>query len=284
MINRKRPISKLVESRRKKVNSLGNLKAVWIILAFIVGVFLLCTVFTSIFKVRVVDVVFDGYSCGNEDEVRNGLGLYNQTIFWVNNTALSTKVKNTFPCVKEIKISKYLPDKLAVLIEGRVPIALIVKGQGLNGMINLAQVEATAASSAATVDFSIPTSVSSKFFMDHDGVLFYNTDGDVNIPLVYTTRDLAIKDSLGIEMGMGLEKTLEILKKIELSPKLVKIDDANNLIIVGNQNTKIILSLKNGLLKQLASLQLIWQKNKIDSKRIDSIDLRFAKPVVVYSK
>jgi hypothetical protein len=69
-----------------------------------------------------------------------------------------------------------------------------------------------------------------------------------------------------------------------MNPKLLKVSMSGTMIIVDVQEMKVILNLKGEYLKQLASLQLILQKNKIDSKRIESVDLRFAKPVVIYSK
>lgn len=270
----------LKKKLKKPTNFLGLIRLVLIVGLVVTGVVMI----QGVFKVKEVEVVFDSYACGNEEEVENGLKLYDQVIYLLNQERMNTRVKNEFPCVKEVRLNKYLPNKVAVLIIGRVPIASIVKGEGLGGMIDLAQVEATAASSAATVDFSIPTAVSDKFFMDQRGVLFYSTTGDVNIPVVYTDQDVGIRQNLGSEVGNGIWEVLNLLAKMELVPKLIKISNGEVLLIVTRDDEKIILNLKSDLLKQLASLQLIWQKNKIDAKRIDSIDLRFSKPVVVYSK
>lgn len=256
------------------------LKVILIIVFFVISLMLL----QNMFKIKTVNVVFDSYSCGNEEDVKNNLRLYDQIIFWLGPEMFNNRIKNDFPCVKEARLNKYLPNEVAVLIVGRVPLASIVKGEGLSGMIDLAQVEATAASSAATVDFSIPAPGSDKFFMDDQGILFYSTTGDANIPVIYVNHDVSIRQSLGNEVGMGVKNVMDTLLKLEWNPKLIKINNNKDLLLLTDKNIKVILNLKRDLLKQLASLQLIWQKNKIDAKRIESIDLRFTKPVVIYSK
>ncbi|KKS13713.1 MAG: hypothetical protein UU67_C0020G0034, partial [Candidatus Daviesbacteria bacterium GW2011_GWB1_41_5] len=46
---------------------------------------------------------------------------------------------------------------------------------------------------------------------------------------------------------------------------------------------KVILSLQKDIPLQLASLQLITEKAKIDGRLIEVVDTRFNKPVVVYA-
>lgn len=253
-----------------------------LLIIFILGC--LGYLFSKIFLVRTVDVVFDGYACGDESSLVDGLGLKNQQLFLINTEVVNKRIKNDFACVKQVQLNKYYPDRVAVLVVGRKPIASVVQGIGLGGLIDLAQVEATAASSAATVDFSIPSVGSDKFFIDEDGVLFYSTGGDVNLPLVFVNQELSLKMSLGSVLGGGIRDVLDMLVKLNMNPKLLKVSMSGTMIIVDVQEMKVILNLKGEYLKQLASLQLILQKNKIDSKRIESVDLRFAKPVVIYSK
>jgi hypothetical protein len=106
----------------------------------------------------------------------------------------------------------------------------------------------------------------------------------VNLPLVFVNQELSLKMSLGSVLGGGIRDVLDMLVKLNMNPKLLKVSMSGTMIIVDVQEMKVILNLKGEYLKQLASLQLILQKNKIDSKRIESVDLRFAKPVVIYSK
>lgn len=272
-------------SRRSKNKRTFSIKKILIVCLaigslFILGGFLV----NKFFNVARVDLVFDSYACGDENQIENSLSIKKRLIFWVNDDEVSKKLKTQYSCINEVVFSKYLPNKIAILISGRKPIATVVTGRSTGNMINISQIEATAASSAATIDFSVPEPQSDKFFVDESGFLFFQTSGDVNLPLVFINQDLSLKMSLGQNIGVGLKNAIEVINKFGLNPKLVKIESDGILVVVGEKGQKVILSLDNELLKQLASLQLILQKNKIDSKRIESIDLRFSKPVVIYSK
>jgi len=53
--------------------------------------------------------------------------------------------------------------------------------------------------------------------------------------------------------------------------------------LMTDSSAGIALNLESDIKRQLASLQLILSKSKIEQREVSSIDLRFAKPVVVYS-
>lgn len=266
--------------RPKKRSGANWLRAAVVILILISGIL----VFRQIFIIRRVDITFDGYACDNQQVVESLLGLQGKVILWLSESNIEQKIRSNFFCVRSIELNKYFPDRVAVLVHGRYPVAVAVKGEGLSGLLDLTQIEATAASSAATVDYSIPQPVGSKYLMDEEGILFYSTEGDVNLPTLYIGSDLSLKQNFGREIGIGIKNLFETLTKIGITPKVVKLTNSKTTVVIGQDGEKLVLNLKNALLKQLASLQLIWQKNKIDSKRIESIDLRFDKPVVIYSK
>lgn len=46
--------------------------------------------------------------------------------------------------------------------------------------------------------------------------------------------------------------------------------------------TKIIFSAEKGISEQMASLQFLWERFKIEGKRPQKVDLRFEKPVVTF--
>ncbi len=81
--------------------------------------------------------------------------------------------------------------------------------------------------------------------------------------------------------GSDIKNTLKIIDKITssgFSVKVIKIDPPKNLLIEGIY--KVYFSLDKNIDIQLASLQLILNQAKIDSEKVDYIDLRFEKPVI----
>jgi len=68
-------------------------------------------------------------------------------------------------------------------------------------------------------------------------------------------------------------------RKYEINISEAEVLDQDFLVL---SPRKIAFSLKRDILKQLVSLQLILQKAKIDESMIETVDLRFDKPVVKF--
>jgi hypothetical protein len=106
-----------------------------------------------------------------------------------------------------------------------------------------------------------------------------------------------VGEELASEYGRGaaaeaqkIKELRQKLKDLQIETTSVKITQGTYLLIVGNyqktlgnqKDLKLAFLLTGNHLQELASLQLILQRNKIDLKSIESIDLRFDKPIVVY--
>ncbi len=106
---------------------------------------------------------------------------------------------------------------------------------------------------------------------------------EYNIPRIYF-YDKNI--SLGNKLDKSLKDSLKILDKIRTFG--VNIKDTrvlNDLFLIYPQEgwPKIIFRMDDKVDIQLASLQLILEKTKIDNKELEFIDLRFDKPIVKFA-
>jgi len=177
---------------------------------------------------------------------------------------------------------KQLPNQLKVKVIGREPVAVVLRESSLSAQVDLKQLEATSASRTAWLNWGSGSHDSEKeFWVDQLGVLFAKAQLLENLPLIYWVNDeLAVGKQVNTQQLNNLREILAKLGPMEL----IRVNEAGNLMLIGSDKQRMLFSLNREVNSQLASLQLIQQKSKIESKEINLIDLRFNKPVVIYTK
>lgn len=239
----------------KKKNLLVFILALGLILFFISQ--------SNFFSIKKVEVfVTNRLDCANQTQLKDSVQLLGKNIFFINIDDLSRKVKEKFFCVKNISLAKNLFDKVEINVSGREPAAYLL---------------ATPSAQEAT----------SSFLIDDEGVVFSMDINNLTIPTVFVN---ITNFSLGqkLERGAEIAKILDKIKTYGLDGKISVLED-NSFII--QSNPKVIFSLERNIDKQLASLQLILNKAKINrrtvptevginAEELEFIDLRFDKPVI----
>lgn len=232
-------------------------------------------------------------TCTNQNDLQRRLSqTVGKNYFSINQKKVEEQILKEFPCVssltfkngffKDFLLNIFSSNKYVnVFITERKPIAQINLITQKLDLIDLKALEATSSSSAGQLNFQTDeSSVSGIFLADNLNYIFSKNE-DKSLPQVFL---ISGNLSIGQKLPPGmLQDTLEILKKLnELSVevKTARIE-SGQLLIDGSQ--KLIFSLNKDINYQLASLQLILQKAKMESKLMEKIDLRFDKPVVVYS-
>lgn len=207
--------------------------------------------------------------------------IKNENILFFNEQRIKNKIFSEYVCVKNISFEKKFPNKLKIIINGRKSIAKISSYKS-NELIDLKELEATVSSEAALLDWSSSeTSSTDNFIIDDEGIIFTNKDEN-GLPVLY----MPIADNL-LKIGNKLKNTdfkkvsLLFNKLSQMNVNLLQTKlSGQNLQVLGQP--KIVFLLEKDVLKQLASLQLILEKAKIDERNMEIIDLRFDKPVVKY--
>ncbi len=270
--------------RKSYAPKLGFLKSkrIWILFLIIIIILAVVLYNSSLLKIKKIVISPSNLSCANQNQILQSLNLLNKNILTINETQLDKKLKSQFLCIERVSFKKTIPNNLAINISERsaaVVISLLPTKQ-----LNLDTTEATSSTQEAKLDFSVSESSSStKYLVSRDGLIFAKwIDGDVvSVPIIYI-----VDPNLGLAKTIPeniTEKILGVLKKLtelQIEIKSVKID-SNKLLIDGVP--RLIFSLKKDLNVQFASLQLILQQAKMNSKGLEQIDLRFDKPVIIYS-
>lgn len=253
-------------------------------LAFPLIIFL---VFFLIWKLGILNIeqIFleiNNAACTSEESIKKELDLVGKNIFFINESSIEKKLKGKFPCVRDIELEKKILNKVKVKVEGRVGMVKVTSFTEKE-TLDLLDLEATSSSQAALLNWSFPQFVQDKFLADSEGVLFAKSQ-DENLPtLFWPEENLKVGQRMDLWLFSKVREVLTKLSTLEGSnfggSSKMKLSSNQLLVKMGQ---KIVFSLEKDHLRQLASLQLILQKAKIDGRMIDFIDLRFDKPVVIY--
>lgn len=238
--------------------------------------------------------------CTTEEAVKTEAKLEGQQIFLINISKVAERIKKRFICIDSVQLERVPPGKVKIKLTERIPAAKVNVILQPN-LENLKMQEASPSSESGRLDFSIDESRTSlQFLVDKLSFIFADNNDfareyykEVSKVPEFFVISQAEKKGEFIK-NKATSSVLEILPKInalKVPVDSVKIDQ-NKILISGDPD--LVFSTDKDLNRQLASLQLILQKATMNStdpskkepenKPIELIDLRFDKPIVVYSK
>ncbi|TSC87728.1 MAG: Uncharacterized protein G01um10147_414 [Microgenomates group bacterium Gr01-1014_7] len=239
-----------------------------ILLIISMGVFLFRS---NIFTITSIEVEIEKVGCVESDKIRDASNLLGQNFFLLNSSKLENDLKNKYVCIHKVNLSRYFPNKVKLFIFGREPAAILIV---------LKDGEAT--ESAEATPSAEASSSAEGFVVDNEGVVYSNSIEQINAPYIYAGGlNLTVGQKIKDDFIGKILKILEKLKSFGVDVKETKIY-SNSLLLTGAM-PRIIFKLSDNIDTQIASLQLILNKAKIDGEILEFIDLRFDKPVVKFA-
>lgn len=255
-----------------KKNSFTKFKIIIILFSAAILFFVFIFFKSGFFTIKQLEVKTELTNCTDENNLKDKSGILGQNFFLINEKKIKEKLKNSFFCIKDINFSKILPDKIKMSAVGRSPYAKLIS---INNW--------EASSSSLIENTATPTAkeAGSIYLADSEGVVFSKDDITLTLPDVYIfNQDLSVGIKLQDDYLKKTLKILEQLKNLGINGSQAYI--FNNLFIV-NYSPRIVFRLDVDINLQIASLQLILQKAKIDESRLEFIDLRFDKPLIKFA-
>lgn len=229
---------------------------------------------TSLLAIKEIEIKKNKVGCADENQLKESTFLYGENFFLINTQNLTKNLLAKFICVKEINLSRSFPDKVRLEFIGREPAASV---------INLQKNEASISAFITNVATPSAEQIKEAYLVDNEGIVFAKLESELNIPKIYAD-DLSFKErSLKNDLLTDCLKILDKARTFGLDVRDTWIKDDVFLINPSAGGPKIIFRLDNTIDIQIASLQLILQKAKIDESRLELIDLRFDKPVVRFA-
>lgn len=247
--------------RPKKKARKPLFKIYFLISLLVLSAFVFTFLKSGLFNIKKIDI--EGQPCAGYEEIKNASALMGQNFFLVNKTKAEDSVKKKFICIKKAEVKRTLPDKVKLNIINRQALAILA---------DLKQEASLSATPSAE-------EVNDYYMVDDEGVVFGKAGGEGGA-LIYA---LGLELSVGGSLGKKAQDLVKVMEKIKNSGLESRQSIVNGEIFTVDLNppvSRIILKLSEDLDVQLASLQLIVDKAKIDSEQLEFIDLRFDKPVV----
>ena len=233
----------------------------------------------GILRVSKVSVSQEGIPCISDDVLLEQTFIQDNFYWEIDQARLESEVIVKFPCVLAVSLKYKFINEAEVIVKNRKPIAAI-KSYRPPLPVLFDNKEATPSSTSAVLNWSFPDLVAENEVVDKSGKVFLASDTSW-LPLVLIDRhDLKVGDDINDILFTNLTEIFSKFSEVGLSVYRVKIVGQ---YLMTDSSPGIALNLESDIKRQLASLQLILSKSKIEQREVSSIDLRFAKPVVVYS-
>lgn len=266
---------KFLSRRQNRIYSLIKLVLIPLLLVALgLGIYILF--FSNLFIVSKIHIKTEKLDCVSADDLRKESKVRGQNLFLVNIVEAEKRLQDGFICIKSAELKRQPPDRIRLEVTSRHPAALLVLLKKENISTESAQ-----ASSSASLDFS-KLDPKKSFLVDTDGIIYSQNTENINIPKIYLWDDnLELGKKVSAELIKNSSIIIEKLGSFGMLVNEAKLLSENTLII--NSSPKIIIALKKDIISQLASLQLILEKAKIDEESLEIVDLRFDKPVVKFN-
>lgn len=259
--------------RQKSKKKFSIVKKIPIAVGFCIFVGLLFLLFKSgILNIKNVEMHSVDLSCASKSQLLNSAQIKGKNFFLVDSQSVSNIITAKFICVKSVALVKTFPDQVKMNVLNR---------QAKAQLITLKNSESSASSLLENTATPSAHEYQNFYLIDDEGTIFSKSLNSDTISKIYIYDS---SQNIGQKLaGSNAKNILAIFDKVKLFGL-----DTKNSVIVNNYYIifslpKVIFRLDSSIDIQLASLQLILEKAKIDLKSMEFIDLRYDKPVVRYT-
>lgn len=219
--------------------------------------------------------------CVSIDQLNSEINSIDKNSLFFNPEKFRNILINKYECIKDISIAYKFPDSANISISGR---KFLAKVYSVDTPLNIIDTESSMSSETALINWDFPgESSEDAFVVDETGFIFNKVKSDFPLPAIFLSGNVDFGTKLDNQNFSSIDQIfskLLTLPPISYQPNFKAKMFENTLLL--NTSPKLAFSLNRDILKQLASLQLILQKAKIDERVAEFIDLRFDKPVVQY--
>lgn len=239
---------------------------------------------SDLLAVREINVQFVKSFCQNEIEIRQQIKLDKQNWFTLNTSSLTDELLQKNHCLEQVDVKREWFNRVEIRLIGRTPEAVMQLVRITPGIAQLIDVESSASSQTAILDFSDQIQPEGdNYWVDRFGKIFMTEASPSSLPKYFMIeRELVVGKSLNSRLVLEGNRAVVQMNLLGLVPNWVKITNHDVFLAKMKDGLEVVIALDEDVLRQTASLQLILQKAKIDSKSINRVDLRFDKPVVIY--
>lgn len=224
----------------------------------------------NLFEIKKTEINLVETSCVTKDQVLEKLSLLNQNIFLFEKSLDINVFKNQFFCVKSVQVEKHYPNQVLVTVNGRIPIA---------NVLTVSKVASSSASASATF-ISTSSAKEDSFLVDDEGIIFAKEFKQNLVNVSFVDQKFILGQKIEKNIIQPLLEIIKRLKDLSINIEYINVQEDTITLVY---KPIIFFTTKRDVNKQVASLQLILEKAKIEAKELELIDVRFEKPIIKYA-
>ncbi len=261
--------SYLINNKKRKFNYPHKFFLIFLIIVFVSAGYM---VFRSrVFAIKNFDLQKEDANCVEDSYIKEKSGILGRNLLLFNGEKDSKDLKKQFICIKNVNFSKIIPNKIRINIIGR---------KSAMQLISVNNWEASASSLIENISTPSASLIGDFYIVDDEGVVFSKESTLGDNPKVYFFKKGFL---IGVQLqDESLKKAQIIINQLRNNGIEVKSMTIYNNLFIVDSLPRVIFSLDGNVDVQIASLQLILQKAKINGDNLAFIDLRFDKPIVKF--
>lgn len=245
-------------------------KIILLILILILALIFLIIKFNFL-NVKILEISITKANCTDEKQISSFSNILGRNFFLTNQKSIEQILKGKFICIRNVTLNKTFPDKIKLQVWGRDAFAIVIP---------LKNKEATAAAFLENIATPSANPSDEDFLVDREGVIFAKAVNIYNQPKIFVNDSSLSLGKLNNNFAQNCLKILEKTQQFGLDINTSLVWD--NVFIIFS-SPKIYFKLDNSIESQIASLQLILEKAKIDQRSVEFVDLRFDKPIIRFA-
>jgi len=220
-----------------------------LVLVLIVTVVLYLALLSPVFKIKTGKI--EGTDCVNQN-FPHEINVEGKNIFLISTQKIKNDLKNKYSCLGDLEVKKDYPSTISV------------KADTLKSVLKIDGSDFTLTADGLVIKYK--GSQTTPVFFAPQGIQFIENQKitDKTILFVITLAD-------------DIQKSDFVISNI-------RIVEQGSIAVYSRQESVAIFSQSRDIALQIDSLQAILAKAKIDSSKIEKIDLRFDKPILVLKK
>lgn len=239
----------------------------------------------QVFNISSVEIRSEEIDCVDVTSLKKEIDLTGKNILLVKDENIAN-ITQKYHCVKSFTTKKHYPQKVTIFLNKRSPLARVLKLPN-DSSFNLASLTSSPSSQTALINWTFPKVLEKSYLVvDDTGYIFTKTEATDSAIIFTPEGDLKLGLQLNFDKFSKIAVIIDKLNELRFDTAYINpaIKIADGYCLVKLNGFSLAFSLQKDIFGQLASLQLILQKAKIDGNKIETIDLRFERPVVIYGK
>lgn len=191
-----------------------------------------------------------------------------RSIIFVNQKRLESEIRKNFLTINQVTVTKNLPNQISVSLTPRLPTA---------------EIDVWSATDSGKID-SAKKRPRIRLVSDETGYLFAQVASTSGIPVIniFLDREIRVGDRLQGERVKEAIDILDQLKKSSLEVAVVELVGVEAIKVRLKTQMIVVFSGQKEVEDQVASLQAVIDRHRMEKREIIQIDLRYNKPVVKY--